>query len=117
MRVCPNCEKKFKYNIISNMFFSPWYKLRCDKCNYRIELSKKTNKINSIIVTFPIMFYAIFSDKIINFITDFTKSESVSIWELIVMYSFWGTIVYNGHFPWTKYKVFEEKSMVNITNN
>lgn len=74
MRVCPNCEKKFKYKIISNMFFSPWYKLRCDKCNYRIELSKKTNKINSIIVTFPIMFYAIFSDKIINFITDFTKS-------------------------------------------
>ena len=74
MRICPNCEKSFKYNIILNIFCSPWYKLRCDKCNTRIELTKKTNNINSIIVTLPIMFYMIFSEKIINFITDFTKS-------------------------------------------
>lgn len=47
MRICPNCEKSFKYNIILNIFCSPWYKLRCDKCNTRIELTKKTNNINS----------------------------------------------------------------------
>lgn len=109
MRICPNCEKRFKYKIISNMFCSPWHKLRCDKCNSRIELTKKTNNINSIIVTLPIMFYMIFSEKIINFITNFTKNESVSIWRLIVMYALWGIIIYNGDFPWTKYKVFEEK--------
>ncbi|MDB1940574.1 hypothetical protein [Clostridium tertium] len=109
MRICPNCEKRFKYKIISNIFCSPWYKLRCDKCNTRIELTKKTNNINSIVVTLPIMFYVIFSEKIMNFIINFTKNESVSVWGLIVMYVLWGIIIYNGHFPWTKYKIFEEK--------
>lgn len=109
MRICPNCGKRFRYMIISNIFCSPWYKLRCDKCNTRIELTKETNTINSIIVTLPIILYGIFSDKIINFITDFTKNESVSIWGLIVMYVLWCTIIYNGHYPWIKYKVFEEK--------
>jgi hypothetical protein len=55
------------------------------------------------------MFYVIFSEKIMNFITNFTKNESVSVWGLIVMYVLWGIIIYNGHFPWTKYKIFEEK--------
>lgn len=83
-------------------------KLKCSNCNTRLEVTKKTDMINSTLVSIPIMLCVFYGHDIINFITIFTKSNSISKWLLIFIMAVWGTIIYNGIFPWSKFQLFEE---------
>lgn len=104
IRVCPKCREKFKYEIMKIIFLSPFYKLKCDKCNTKLKVSKKTNNINSILTCLPFAFNIIFSANIIDFFTRFTGNSDVSFWILIFIFTVWGTITNNINFPWTKYE-------------
>lgn len=60
MRVCPKCGENFKYRFIKNMFVSPFYKLKFDKCNTRLKITKKADSINSILTFVPLTFLGVF---------------------------------------------------------
>lgn len=108
MSICPKCRLKLKCKIIENVFRIKSNKLKCSNCNTRLEVTKKTDMINSTLVSIPIMLCVFYGHDIINFITIFTKSNSISKWLLIFIMAVWGIIIYNGIFPWSKFQLFEE---------
>ena len=108
MSICPKCGIKLKCEIIQNAFKIKSNKLKCNNCNTRLELTKKTDMINSTLASIPIMLGGFYGHDIINFITIFTKSDSISKSLLIFIMSVWGIIIYNGIFPWSQFKVFKE---------
>ncbi|WP_294189363.1 hypothetical protein [uncultured Clostridium sp.] len=104
MATCSKCGEKFKYSTMKSMFISPFYKLKCDKCNVRLKITKKTNRINSILTFTPLVFSGVFFSDILVFLTRFTQNDSVSYWLYIAIYTAWATIINNVNFPWTKYE-------------
>lgn len=104
MSVSPKCKVKLKYRVIENIFRGKANKLKCNICNIEIKTTKKTNKINSIIASLPLFSLVFCEHDIINFITNFTKNDSVSQWILICIVAVWGMIIYNGNFPWNEYE-------------
>ncbi|MDU4883405.1 hypothetical protein [uncultured Clostridium sp.] len=108
MSICPKCGLKLKYKIIENTFKIKSNKLKCNNCNTRLEVTKKTDMINSTLVSSPIILGVFYGHDIINFITIFTKSNSISKWLLIFIMAAWGTIIYNGIFSWSQFQVVEE---------
>jgi len=107
IRVCPKCKEEFKYGIMKIIFLSPFYKLKCDKCNTKLRVSKKINNINSTLTFIPLIFIVLFSSDILDFFTRFTNNSDVSFWICIFICVVWGTIINNFNFPWIKY---EEKN-------
>lgn len=103
MSVCPRCGRGFKYKIIDNVFNRKSYQLKCDKCNSKIQTTKRTNKINWIIATVPLIVIVFYGEDIKNFITQYTKNNTISEWLVIGILSIWGIFIYNGKFPWTKF--------------
>ena len=104
MVACPKCGEKFKYSIIKSMFISPFYKLKCDKCNVILKITKKTSRINSILTFVPLTFMGVFLNEIITFFTRFTQKDSISFWIWIAIYTAWATIINNVNFSWTEYE-------------
>ncbi|WP_195989438.1 hypothetical protein [Clostridium sp. D53t1_180928_C8] len=104
MSVCPKCKVKLKYRVIENIFRGKANKLKCNICNIEIKITKKTNKINSIIASLLLFLLVFYGHDIINFITNFTENDSVSQCILICIVAVWGMIIYNGNFPWSEYE-------------
>ncbi|MFU7515478.1 hypothetical protein [Clostridium sp. HCS.1] len=104
IRVCPKCREKFKYRFIKNMFGSPFYKLKCHKCNTRFKLTKKADRINLMLTFVPLTFGGVFYYELINFFTRFTQNDSTSFWVWVCIYITWSTIINNFNFPWAEYE-------------
>ena len=104
MRVCPKCGENIKYKFMKNMFGSPFYKLKCDKCNTRLKVTKKADRINSMLTFVPLTFWGVFYYELINFFTRFTKNYSISFWIWVAIYITWAIIINNVNFPWAEYE-------------
>lgn len=107
MRYCPKCGENFKYPIKAWIFRSPVYKLKCDKCNTRIEETKNSARINSIIATIPLIVAVYFKQRIYSSLNNLTNSNFISTTIVLISVVIWLEIIYNVKFPWVRYKVVE----------
>lgn len=104
MSRCPKCKEDFKGLFIENIFRVNSNKLNCNYCNSKIKITKKTNKINSILANIPLVLIIFWGHDILSFLTGFTHNNSISKWILICIIAIWGILVYNYNFPWVEFE-------------
>lgn len=104
MGVCPKCKSKQKYKFTGNLYKIKDNKFRCYRCNTKLNLTKRTNRINYIIAITPLILNIFWGNEIMNFITKFTDNRKVSEWVWIILIAMWGFIMYNSIFSWSQFE-------------
>lgn len=105
MRICPNCQKKFKYPLKFIFLTDKIYKLKCDKCNVELKQSKKTAGINSLVSLIPLIPAILYFDELLIFLDKITFNHNTSISLFVLAFIVWNFFLFNIDLPWTKYEI------------